>query len=44
MRQKALARGVSIITTMRAANAALEGIKMLQKKGMEVFSLQERCV
>ncbi|NLZ28573.1 MAG: carbamoyl-phosphate synthase large subunit, partial [Firmicutes bacterium] len=41
MRQKALARGVSIITTMRAAGAALEGIKMLRKKGMEVLSLQE---
>lgn len=41
MRQKALARGVSIITTMRAAGAALEGIKMLRKKGMDVLSLQE---
>ncbi len=41
MRQKALAQGVSIITTIRAARAALEGIKTLQKKGMEVLSLQE---
>jgi len=41
MRQKALAQGVSIITTIRAARAALEGIKILQRKGMEVLSLQE---
>ncbi len=41
MRQKALARGVSIITTMRAANAALEGIIVLKKEGIEVMSLQD---
>ncbi len=40
MRQKAIARGVSIITTMRAAKAALEGITTLQKQSMEVLKLQ----
>ncbi len=41
MRQKALAQGVSIITTIRAAWTALRGIEILQQKGMEVMSLQE---
>lgn len=41
MRQNALARGVSIITTMRAAQAALEGITILQNENMNVRSLQD---
>ena len=41
MRQKALSKGLSIITTIRAAKAALTGIQMLQKKGISVVSLQE---
>ncbi len=41
MRQAATARGVSIITTMRAARAAVEGIKIMQKEGMRVKSIQE---
>ena len=41
MRQKALATGVSIITTIRAAQAALQGITTLQKENMMVMSLQD---
>ncbi|MDY6826979.1 MAG: carbamoyl-phosphate synthase large subunit [Bacillota bacterium] len=41
MRQQAVHRGVSIITTMQGAMAALEGMRALQHSGMSVQCLQE---
>ncbi len=41
MRQTAVSKGISIITTLRAAKAALAGIKTMQEEGMKVKSLQE---
>ncbi len=44
IRRQAAQRGVSIITTMQGALAALEGIKALQKDDMGVRSLQDYYV
>jgi len=41
MRQLAVSKRVSIITTIRAAEAALKGIRTMQEGGMQVKSLQE---
>ncbi len=41
IRREALARGVSVITTVRGALAALEGIRALRKQGLRTISLQE---
>jgi len=41
MRRQCIARGILIITTLRGARAALEGIASLQREGLAVRSLQE---
>jgi carbamoyl-phosphate synthase large subunit len=41
MRRQAIARGVLIITTLRGARAAMEGISSLRSGGLSVCSLQE---
>jgi len=41
MRQQAVHRGVSLITTMQGAMAALDGMRALQQSGMDVQCLQE---
>ncbi|OPL11251.1 MAG: carbamoyl phosphate synthase large subunit [Firmicutes bacterium ML8_F2] len=41
MRQQAVQRGVSLITTMQGAMAALDGMRALQQSGMDVQCLQE---
>ncbi|MGE5573899.1 MAG: carbamoyl-phosphate synthase large subunit [Bacteroidota bacterium] len=41
IRREALARGVPVITTVRGALAALEGIRALRRQGLQTTSLQE---
>ncbi len=41
MRQTAVAQNVPIITTIRAARAATEGMKTMHKEGLQVKSIQE---
>ncbi len=41
VRREALVRGVPVITTIRAANAALEAISSLRAHGLHVLSIQE---